>query len=120
MKKQGENAREKNGVTFLKSKAVYNPIHLEEQNWICAVILDEMNKLIIYNDFGIKESHTEIINNLLDLVVEEIKRINHKHSQSELNTFGNKWSKQDMSDELPQQTNGKTIGYTMSVTETLT
>jgi len=94
----------------LKSKAVYIPIHLDEQHWICAVILNKTNELIIYNDFGIKESHRKIMNNLLDLVVEEFRRINHKHSQSELNTFRNKWSKQDMSAELPQQTNGYDCG----------
>ena len=73
VKKQCKNARKKYGVTFLKSKAVYIPIHLDKQHWICAVILNKTNELIIYNDFGIKESHREIMNNLLDLVVEELK-----------------------------------------------
>ena len=120
VKQQCKNAMKKYGVTFLESKAVYIPIHLDEQHWICAVIMKKTNELIIYNDFGIQQSHGEIMNNLLDLVVEEFKIINHKHSQSELNTLRNKWSKRDMSAELPQQTNGKTIGCTMSVTETLT
>ena len=98
---------------------MYIPIHLDEQHWICAVIMNKTNELIIYNDFGIKEPHREIMNNLLDLVVEKFKRINHKHGQSELNTFRNKWSKQDVSAELPQQTNGKTIVCTI-LSETLT
>ena len=73
VKQQCKNVMKKYGVTFLLSKAVYIPIHLDEQHWICAVIMIKTNELIIYNDFGIKESQGEIMNNLLDLVVEEFK-----------------------------------------------
>ena len=58
VKEQCKNAMKKYGVTFLESKAVYIPIHLDEQHWICSVIMKKTNELIIYNDFGIKETST--------------------------------------------------------------
>lgn len=57
--------------------------------------------------------HTEILDNIHQLIVKEFKRTTPKHSQTKVYTFRNKWSQQDMSDDLPWHINCKSVGTTM-------
>jgi len=98
------------GGNLLKVGASYLPVLLNDNHWVGGAILTGRKEIVLYNPSGHDTRNSYVLNNLLQLVRDEFKRMGD-YIDEEVNTYLGKWTLIDVAvaqtTAFPRQENSK-------------